>query len=117
VTDFERLLGALYHAGVEHIVVGGLAASAHGALDDVVYARTPDKQCRLCQAFDPLHPYLRVAPLGLPSDLTRDAAGRPELHADRRPRDSASVDDDVHGTPAGGPDGRFWGTIRQAPDA
>jgi len=42
VTDFRRLLRALAGAGVEFIIVGGVAAAAHGAvrttLDlDVVY--------------------------------------------------------------------------------
>ena len=44
MTDFERLLGALTAGGVEYIVIGGIAANAHGAIRttrdvDVVYAR------------------------------------------------------------------------------
>src|SRR4029453_1588751 len=43
VPDFERLLQTLARGGVEFIVIGGVAASAHGAIRvtrdiDVVYA-------------------------------------------------------------------------------
>lgn len=71
MTDFRRLLQALGEAGVEFIIVGGVAAAAHGAvrttLDlDVVYRRTPENHSRLVAALAPLHPYLRGAPPGLP---------------------------------------------------
>jgi predicted nucleotidyltransferase len=71
VTDFEGLLRALREAGVEFILVGGVAATIHGAsrltLDvDIVYRRTPDNIARLVTAIAPLHPYLRGAPAGLP---------------------------------------------------
>jgi len=71
VTDFRRLLLALADAGVEFIVVGGVAAAAHGAvrttLDlDIVYRRTADNIRRLIAALLPIHPYLRGAPPGLP---------------------------------------------------
>lgn len=44
MTDFERLLEALSGAGVEFILVGGVAATVHGSARltqdiDVVYAR------------------------------------------------------------------------------
>jgi hypothetical protein len=32
VTDFERLLRTLDRGGVEFVLVGGLAANAHGAI-------------------------------------------------------------------------------------
>ena len=45
MTDFERLLQALSAGAVEYILIGGLAANAHGAIRttrdvDVVYARS-----------------------------------------------------------------------------
>ena len=47
MTDFGRLLHALAGASVEFIIVGGAAATAHGAARltqdlDVVYSRTPE---------------------------------------------------------------------------
>jgi hypothetical protein len=71
VTDFERLLAVLTHGGVEFIVIGGFAATAHGSAHitvdlDVVYRRTPGNVERLARALEPLDPYLRGAPPGLP---------------------------------------------------
>jgi hypothetical protein len=71
VTDFGRLLAALTSAGVEFIVIGGFAATAHGSAHvtvdlDVVYGRTPANIARLAQALASLVPYLRGAPPGLP---------------------------------------------------
>jgi predicted nucleotidyltransferase len=71
VTDFRRLLLSLADAHVDFIVVGGVAAAAHGAarttLDlDIVYRRTPENITRLVGALRPHHPYLRGAPPGLP---------------------------------------------------
>jgi hypothetical protein len=70
-TDFEGLLRALRDAAVEFIVVGGAAANVHGSarltLDlDVVYSRTRENVERLVRALEPLRPYLRGAPPGLP---------------------------------------------------
>ncbi|MBM3772781.1 MAG: hypothetical protein FJW27_16115 [Acidimicrobiia bacterium] len=74
MTDFERLLRALGAGGVEFVVIGGLAANAHGAIRttrdlDIVYARTAENHTRLARALAPLHPYLRGAPAGLPFRL------------------------------------------------
>ena len=71
MTDFEGLLTALTHADVEFIIIGGFAATAHGSAHitvdlDVVYSRTPDNISRLARALEPLRPYLRGAPPGLP---------------------------------------------------
>jgi predicted nucleotidyltransferase len=71
VTDFEHLIRALTESGVEFIVVGGFAATAHGSAHvtvdlDVVYRRTPENVDRLVSALDPMRPYLRGAPPGLP---------------------------------------------------
>ena len=71
MTNFAELLRLLAGAGVEFIVVGGVAAAAHGAarttLDlDVVYRRNPENIRRLIAALAPIRPYPRGAPLGLP---------------------------------------------------
>jgi hypothetical protein len=71
VVDFEQLLPALSRAGVELIVVGGVAAIVHGSARltqdlDIVYRRTPENIARLAAALAPFAPYLRGAPPGLP---------------------------------------------------
>jgi hypothetical protein len=58
-TQFEQALVLLARHGVEFIVVGGVAAVAHGApivtLDlDVVHRRTPDNVLRLLRAIEDL---------------------------------------------------------------
>lgn len=65
------MLAALVDAGVEFIVVGGVAATAHGATRltqhiDVVYQRDPPNLDRLVAALAPHRPYLRGAPAGPP---------------------------------------------------
>ena len=71
MTDFARLLAVLTGADVEFIVIGGFAATVHGSAHvtvdlDVVYRRTMDNIARLAAALEPLQPYLRGAPPGLP---------------------------------------------------
>lgn len=71
MTDFPALLERLVAAGVEFIVVGGAAATAHGSARltvdlDVVYHRAPENIRRLAAALGPCQPYLRGAPPGLP---------------------------------------------------
>lgn len=71
MTDFAGLLRALTEAGVEFIVVGGAAATAHGSslltLDlDVVYRRSPENIERVATALGAYNAYLRGAPRGLP---------------------------------------------------
>lgn len=71
MTDFKALLEALADADVEYILVGGLAAIAHGSARltqdiDVVYARHENNLQRLAGALAPHEPYLRGAPPGLP---------------------------------------------------
>ena len=73
----ENLIDVLVGAGVELILVGGLAAQAHGSarltLDvDFVYRRTPENIAKLAAALAPHAPYLRGAPPGLP--FTFDSA-------------------------------------------
>jgi hypothetical protein len=71
MTHLERQLRLLAQAGVDFIVIGGMAAAAHGSvratLDlDVVYSRDPENVRRLVAALAPHRPYLRGAPPGLP---------------------------------------------------
>jgi predicted nucleotidyltransferase len=73
VTDFAKLLRVLHAGNVEHIVIGGLAATIHGSARltqdvDVCYSRRTDNLDRLVRALKPLKPYLRGAPPGLPFD-------------------------------------------------
>jgi hypothetical protein len=70
-TDFSGILGAMVGAGVEFVVIGGLAAQAHGSARltqdvDCIYRRTPENIARLAGALAPFRPYLRGAPPGLP---------------------------------------------------
>lgn len=70
-TDFGRVLRLMKESDVEFILIGGLAAMAHGSaratLDvDVVYCRSDDNIKRISQCLAPYHPYMRGAPPGLP---------------------------------------------------
>src|SRR5256885_4379628 len=70
-TKFRELIRILSDAGVEFIVVGGVAAFGHGSARlthdlDIVYRRTSENITRLVSAIAPLEPYLRGAPPGLP---------------------------------------------------
>lgn len=71
MTDFARLFAALHKAGVDYIIIGGVAATVHGSSRltqdvDICYARTDGNLGRLVRALRPLKPYLRGAPRGLP---------------------------------------------------
>ncbi len=71
MTQLERLLAALHDGGVAFIIIGGVAARAHGSARltddlDVSYSRDPANLDRLVEALRPLRPYLRGAPPGLP---------------------------------------------------
>ncbi len=71
MTDFAGLIRALCQNEVEFILIGGLAAGAHGAVRatrnvDAVYSRTAGNIARLVSALAPLHAYPRGAPPGLP---------------------------------------------------
>jgi hypothetical protein len=70
-TDFAGLLRRLSAAGVEFILVGGVAGNVHGSARatfdiDVVYRRSPENLGRLVDVLRPIEPYLRGAPPGLP---------------------------------------------------
>jgi hypothetical protein len=69
--DFSGVVGLLTDTGVEVIVIGGLAAQAHGSAritqdSDFLYRRTKENIERLTTALAPHAPYLRGAPPGLP---------------------------------------------------
>ncbi len=71
MTDFAALLGALVREGVQFVIVGGAAATAHGSARltadlDIVYQRSTQNIRRLAAALAPHQPYLRGAPPGLP---------------------------------------------------
>lgn len=71
MTDYDKILDALVSAGVEFIIVGGAAATAHGSARltedlDIVYSRRKENIKRLVEALTPLQPRLRGAPDNLP---------------------------------------------------
>lgn len=67
----DVLLGALADADVQFVLIGGVAARAHGSARftqdvDISYARSRENLARLVNALEPFEPYLRGAPRGLP---------------------------------------------------
>jgi hypothetical protein len=81
VTDFQSLLAALSGSGVEFVIIGGFAATAHGSAHltvdlDIVYRRSPENIASLANALRPLAPYLRGAPPGLPFEFDVDTIAR-----------------------------------------
>ena len=69
--QFEKLLPTLVHAGVEFVLVGGVAGIVHGSARatydvDIVYSRADENIERLAAALAPHKPYLRDAPPALP---------------------------------------------------
>ncbi|HJP90790.1 MAG TPA: hypothetical protein VJ875_02475 [Pyrinomonadaceae bacterium] len=81
MTDFNALLRLLTEHGVEFIIVGGAAATAHGSARltydlDIVYGRSSDNLARIVNALAPIEPYLRGAPPGLPFDWSTETLKR-----------------------------------------
>jgi hypothetical protein len=81
MTDFQKIIVALSEGGVDFIIVGGLAATAHGSSRltqdvDVVYARATENVERLIQSLAPYEPYLRGAPPGLPFEWNSETIDR-----------------------------------------
>ena len=69
--DFAAVLRSLSEAGVEFIIVGGAAATAHGSARltqdlDLVYRRDEANLRRIAEALEPQEPYLRGVQPGLP---------------------------------------------------
>ena len=70
----EDLLKELHRLGVEFVIIGGMAAVAHGSvyltLDlDLCYSRKKENLEKLAKALAPFHPLLRGAPPDLPFSL------------------------------------------------
>ncbi len=81
MTDFGALVRLLTREGVEFILVGGAAATAHGSVRltrdlDIVYHRRSENLARLAACLAPRRPYLRGAPPGLPFQFDRDTLQR-----------------------------------------
>ena len=69
--NLEKLLPTLVGAGVEFIIVGGVASILHGSARatydvDLVYSGNEQNIQRLASVLAPYNPYLRNAPMGLP---------------------------------------------------
>ena len=66
MSDLARLIRRLVDGHVDFILIGGLAANAHGSARvttdvDVSYSRAPANLARLVKALKPVKPYLRGA--------------------------------------------------------
>ncbi len=77
MTRFAELLRLLAEGGVEFVVVGGVAAAAHGSTRgtqdvDLVYSRSDENLRAIAASLAPHQPYLRGAPAGLPFRLDFD---------------------------------------------
>lgn len=77
MTGLRKLLRALSEANVNFIVIGGIAARAHGSARltddlDVSYQRDEVNLKRLVAALKPFKPYLRGAPPGLPFEWSTE---------------------------------------------
>lgn len=69
--NLRKLFTALHDRQVDFVLIGGVAARAHGSARvtqdvDICYARNTGNLERLVLALKPLKPYLRGAPPGLP---------------------------------------------------
>lgn len=74
MTDYGKIIGVLVSGRVDFIIVGGAAATAHGAARltedlDIVYSRRDENIKRLAETLRPLAPHLRGAPKDLPFHL------------------------------------------------
>jgi len=77
VTSFAELLKVLAAGQVDFVLVGGVAAAAHGSPRstqdlDIVYSRGSENLRRIANTLAPHHPYLRGAPPGLPFRFDRE---------------------------------------------
>lgn len=69
--QYDKAIAALADAGVEFLLIGGVAANLHGAARltydiDFLYRRNTANYERMVAALAPHQPYLRGAPPGLP---------------------------------------------------
>ncbi len=70
----ESLLKELHRLEVEFVIIGGMAAVAHGSayltVDlDLCYSRKKENLEKLAHALEPFHPLLRGAPQNIPFSL------------------------------------------------
>lgn len=71
MTELQTLIPCLVKAGIEFIIIGGVAATAHGSSYvtedlDICYARNHANLQRLAATLAPFHPRLRGAPEDVP---------------------------------------------------
>ena len=81
MTDFEKVIRTFNEAGIECVIVGGLAATIHGSARltqdvDFVYGRNRANIGRLVAALRSHSPYLRGAPPGLPFEWSEPTIER-----------------------------------------
>jgi len=81
VNRFQQTIAVLHDAGVDFVVIGGLAITAHGSAHitydlDISYSRSHENIERLVTALAPYHPRLRGAPPNLPFQLDADTLAR-----------------------------------------
>ena len=81
MTRFAELLAALARSDVKFILIGGVAAAAHGSPRntqdiDIVYERSMANLARIVTALEPYNPYLRDAPPDFPSGWMLGRSGR-----------------------------------------
>lgn len=79
--DIAALIRLLSQHGVEFIVIGGVAAAAHGSARatfdlDVVYRRSPENIERVASCLSQHTPSLRGAPAGLPFRFDADTISK-----------------------------------------
>ncbi len=75
--DFENVVRRLNEHGVEFVLIGGIAAMAHGATlvtfdVDVCCSFRADNLFKLQEAFADVHPVHRMTPQKLPLEITPD---------------------------------------------
>jgi len=78
--NFEAIIAILARAGVEFVVIGGVAMLVHGVARvtqdlHICYARSAENIKRLAETLAPYHPSLRGAPEGLPFCFDEETIG------------------------------------------
>lgn len=81
MTDFKAIIRVFSEAGIECVIVGGVAATIHGSARltqdiDFVYSRSNRNIKRLVAALRPHNPYPRDAPAGLPFEWSEATVKR-----------------------------------------
>ncbi len=81
MNQFQQTIAVLHDAGVDFVVIGGVAITAHGSAHitydlDISYSRSRENIERLVKALAPYHPRLRGAPPNLPFHLDEETVTR-----------------------------------------